>query len=99
MLRTPAHTGRPEISGGAKVGKELTCQNGTWAPDLLGAFLYRAPASFALSVAEGWVDHRHRSDVHAQPGRRLHLHPDGHQPGRVDPVADQLGEEGQGPLG
>ena len=41
------NTGRPKISGGAKTGKELTCQKGTWAPDLLGAFLYRAPASFA----------------------------------------------------
>jgi DNA-binding beta-propeller fold protein YncE len=47
LLKSPVNTGRPEISGGAKVGKELTCQNGTWAPDLLGAFLYRAPASFA----------------------------------------------------
>ena len=27
-------------------GRRLTCQTGTWAPDLLGAFLYRAPASF-----------------------------------------------------
>ena len=56
------------------------------------------PAS-ELSVEEGWVAHRQRPDVHAQPGRRLHLHPDGHQPGRVDPVADELCEEGQGPLG
>jgi DNA-binding beta-propeller fold protein YncE len=47
LLKAPVNTGRPAISGGAKVGKELTCQNGTWAPDLLGAFLYRAPASFA----------------------------------------------------
>ena len=46
VLKKPVNTGRPNISGGAKVGKEMTCQNGTWAPDLLGAFLYRAPASF-----------------------------------------------------
>ncbi len=46
MLKKPVNTGRPNISGGAKTGKELTCENGTWAPDLLGAFLYRAPASF-----------------------------------------------------
>ena len=46
LVKRPVNTGRPEISGGAKTGKELTCQNGTWAPDLLGAFLYRAPASF-----------------------------------------------------
>ena len=46
VLKKPVNTARPNISGGAKVGKELACQNGTWAPDLLGAFLYRAPASF-----------------------------------------------------
>ena len=46
MLKAPVNTVRPAISGGAKTGKEMTCQNGTWAPDLLGAFLYRAPASF-----------------------------------------------------
>ena len=46
-MKKPVNTGRPAISGGAKTGKDLTCQNGTWAPDLLGAFLYRAPASFA----------------------------------------------------
>lgn len=47
LLKSPVNTVHPEISGGAKVGRELTCQKGTWAPDLLGAFLYRAPASFA----------------------------------------------------
>jgi DNA-binding beta-propeller fold protein YncE len=44
LLKTPLNTRRPEISGGAKVGKDLMCQN-AWAPDLLGAFLYRAPAT------------------------------------------------------
>ena len=47
LVKAPVNTKLPEISGGAKTGKELTCQKGTWAPDLLGAFLYRAPASFA----------------------------------------------------
>ena len=46
VLKKPVNTGRPNISGGAKTGKEMTCENGTWAADLLGAFLYRAPASF-----------------------------------------------------
>ena len=46
LVKAPVNTRLPEISGGAKTGKELTCQKGTWAPDLLGAFLYRAPASF-----------------------------------------------------
>ena len=47
LLKAPVNTVRPEISGGAKVGKALTCQNGAWAPDLLASFLFRAPASFA----------------------------------------------------
>jgi hypothetical protein len=47
LVKAPVNTRIPEISGGAKTGKELTCQNGTWAPDLLASFLYRAPASFA----------------------------------------------------
>ena len=97
LVKAPVNTGRPAISGGAKVGKELTCQNGTWAPDLLASFLFRAPASFAYR----WKlngEHRHRSDVHAQSGRRLHMHGDGHQPGRRY-CADQRGKEGQGPLG
>ena len=47
LVKAPVNTVRPAISGGAKVGEELTCQNGTWAPDLLASFLFRAPASFA----------------------------------------------------
>jgi DNA-binding beta-propeller fold protein YncE len=47
LVKAPVNTARPAISGGAKVGKQLTCQNGTWAPDLLASFLFRAPASFA----------------------------------------------------
>jgi DNA-binding beta-propeller fold protein YncE len=44
LLHRPVGTGVPVISSGA--GGELTCSQGTWAPDLLGAFLYRAPANF-----------------------------------------------------
>jgi len=47
LVKAPVNTVRPAISGGAKVGKALTCQNGTWASDLLASFLFRAPASFA----------------------------------------------------
>ena len=35
------------ISGGGEVGQELSCGQGSWASDLIGAFLYRAPRSFA----------------------------------------------------
>ena len=47
LVKAPVNTGRPAISGGAKAERELTCQNGTWAPDLLASFLFRAPTSFA----------------------------------------------------
>ena len=45
LLRAPSGTGPPTISGEAKVGEELSCSEGDWAPDLLGAFLFRAPRS------------------------------------------------------
>ena len=48
LVKAPANTAPPAISGGDEVGSELTCQTGTWAPDLLASFLFRAPASFAV---------------------------------------------------
>jgi hypothetical protein len=47
LLRKPLSTEPPEVLGGAKTGKLHVCSQGSWAPDLLGAFLFRAPASFA----------------------------------------------------
>ena len=47
LLRKPVSSEPPTISGGAKTGRELVCSQGSWAPDLLGGFLFRAPASFA----------------------------------------------------
>jgi hypothetical protein len=47
LLRAPLGTGPPTVSGGGRVGQTLTCSAGTWASDLLGGFLYRAPQSFA----------------------------------------------------
>jgi putative pyrroloquinoline-quinone binding quinoprotein len=43
LLRAPLGTGAPQVAGGTGIGQTLTCSPGTWAPDLLGAFLYRAP--------------------------------------------------------
>jgi hypothetical protein len=48
LVKAPVNTEPPPISGGDEVGSELTCQNGTWAPDLPASFLFRAPASFAV---------------------------------------------------
>jgi hypothetical protein len=47
LLRAPAGAGAPQIAGGSTVGSVLSCSRGSWASDLLGALLYRAPRSFA----------------------------------------------------
>ena len=39
--------GSPTISGGASLGDPLSCNAGTWASDLLGAFLFRAYSSLS----------------------------------------------------
>ena len=58
----------------------------------------QGPVQIRLSVEEKWVEHRHRFGVHAQLDRRLHLHRDGHQPGRID-LADESHKEGRGRVG
>jgi hypothetical protein len=44
------------ISGGRTPGSQLTCSKGGWAPDLLGAFLYRVPATYAYQWQRNGVD-------------------------------------------
>lgn len=46
ILRKPSSTSNPVVSGLAGAGHNLSCSHGGWAPDLLGAFLYRAPESY-----------------------------------------------------
>jgi hypothetical protein len=41
--------GPPSVSGGSTVGSNLSCSKGSWADNLLGSFLFRAPRSFAYS--------------------------------------------------
>ncbi len=55
LLREPQGTGPPVTSptGG---GDELSCSHGDWAPDLLGAYLYRAPQSFARQWLKDGVE-------------------------------------------
>jgi len=48
ILKTPLPTGAPTVSGGSVTGSVLTCSQGSWAPNLLGGFLYRAPRTFGF---------------------------------------------------
>jgi hypothetical protein len=48
LLRAPSGAGAPAISGGSALGSTLACSRGSWAPDLVGSFLYRAPRGFAF---------------------------------------------------
>jgi DNA-binding beta-propeller fold protein YncE len=48
LLRAPqAGTQAPAVSGGSSPGTPFSCSTGSWAPNLLGAFLFRAPRSFS----------------------------------------------------
>jgi len=47
LLEAPAGSGVPAIEGGSSPGSVLSCSQGSWAPDLLGSFLYRAPRSIS----------------------------------------------------
>jgi 6-phosphogluconolactonase (cycloisomerase 2 family) len=47
LLQAPQSNGAPAISGGASLGDALSCSPGSWKSDLDGAFLFRAPRTFA----------------------------------------------------
>jgi DNA-binding beta-propeller fold protein YncE len=49
LLKVPSGAGVPVVSGGTTVDSTLSCAAGTWAPDLLGSFLYQAPRTFSYS--------------------------------------------------
>lgn len=49
LLKPPAAGGVPLITGKPAVGSTLHCTSGSWAPDLLGSFLFRDPRSFAYT--------------------------------------------------
>lgn len=48
LLEPPAGIGSPEIAGGSAPSSSLSCTEGSWAPDLIDSFLYRAPQSFSF---------------------------------------------------
>jgi len=56
LLKAPVSTDAPGVSGGAKVGRELTCGNGGWARDLNESFLYRAPSTFSYQWIQDGAD-------------------------------------------
>ncbi len=56
ILKAPVGTAKPRIIGGPTSGSTLSCSNGSYAPDLLGAFLYRAPQSFSHQWSRDGTD-------------------------------------------
>jgi DNA-binding beta-propeller fold protein YncE len=49
LLKSPSGVTAPPISGGPLAPTTISCSQGSWAPDLLGSFLYQAPQSFSFS--------------------------------------------------
>lgn len=47
LVRSPAGASAPAVTGGTDPGAVLTCAGASWAPDDVGAFLYRVPARVA----------------------------------------------------
>jgi hypothetical protein len=47
LLYPPQPVAPPSLVGSGKPAVQLSCGKGVWAPDLLGAFLYRVPQTFA----------------------------------------------------
>ena len=43
LLKQPAATAPPTVSGGSEPGAKLTCSPGTWAGDVIESLMYRAP--------------------------------------------------------
>lgn len=56
LLKSPSGAGLPAISGGTAVGSSLSCSTGSWAPDAVPEFLYRAPQAFAYQWSLNGAD-------------------------------------------
>jgi DNA-binding beta-propeller fold protein YncE len=56
LLRAPSGTGAPQISGSSIAGSVLSCSPGSWAPDVLASFFYRAPQSIAYQWSRDGAD-------------------------------------------
>jgi hypothetical protein len=56
LLRAPSAAGVPQISGGSDPRSVLSCSQGSWAPDLLGSYLYRAPQTLGFQWSRAGAD-------------------------------------------
>ena len=56
ILKAPAGTAAPQVSGGTDPGATLSCSPGTWAGDVLESLLYRAPESLAYQWTRDGTD-------------------------------------------
>jgi hypothetical protein len=55
LLQAPSGVGVPLVSGATVAGATLSCSQGTWTPDPLSSFDYRAPQSFAFGWSENAI--------------------------------------------
>jgi DNA-binding beta-propeller fold protein YncE len=53
---SPRPSAPPVVGGGTRPGSLLTCSDGEWAPDLLEAYLYRAPQTFSYQWTQNGLD-------------------------------------------
>ena len=56
LVEKPTAAGAPAITGKRATGSTLTCSQGTWAPDVIPAFLYRSPLRFAFQWSRDGKD-------------------------------------------
>jgi DNA-binding beta-propeller fold protein YncE len=56
LLKRPSATGAPAVTGGSTTGSTLSCSQGSWAPDLVPALLYRSPQSFTFQWSLGGAE-------------------------------------------
>lgn len=56
LLESPVAAGAPTVGGASTTGSTLSCSTGSWAPDLLGAALYRAPRTFTYQWSRDGTD-------------------------------------------
>ncbi len=56
LVRRPAATAAPAVTGAAEPGAVLTCAGDAWAPDDVGAFLYRVPTRITYQWARDGSD-------------------------------------------